>query len=64
MSRLLEKYGETLKWGEKYYMLKKYYFSAKSEDPNELQVFNSNKNLGIFRVPTNPKIFPCVYFIT
>jgi hypothetical protein len=27
MSRLLEKYGETLKWGEVYHMLKKSNFS-------------------------------------
>jgi hypothetical protein len=35
-SGLLEKDGETLKWGEFYYMFKKSNFSVEVEEPDEL----------------------------
>jgi hypothetical protein len=35
-SRILDKEGENLKWGEVYYMFKKSNFYRKVEDPREL----------------------------
>jgi len=35
-SGFLEKEGETLKWGEVYYIFKKSNFSTKAEDPSDL----------------------------
>jgi hypothetical protein len=32
----IDKYGETLKWGEVYYIFKKSNFSADAEEPDEL----------------------------
>jgi hypothetical protein len=58
-SGLLDKDGETLKWGEVYYMFKKSNFSVEAEEPDELQVFRNIRKLGIFRVATHPTVFPC-----
>jgi len=43
-SRLLEKNGETLKWGEVYYMFKKSNFSTEAEELNELQASRISEN--------------------
>jgi hypothetical protein len=57
-SRLLEKDGETLKWGEVYYMFKKSKFFVEAKDPNELQEFRKIRKSGILRVATQPVVFP------
>jgi hypothetical protein len=56
---LLEKDGETLKWGEVYYMFKKSNFSTEAEDPDELQAFKNIIKSGIFRVQHIQTVFPC-----
>jgi len=56
---LLEKDGETLKWGEVYYMFKKSNFSTEVEEPDELQEFKNIKKSRIFRVETHPMVFSC-----
>jgi hypothetical protein len=61
---LLEKDGETLKWGEIYHMFKKSNFSVEAEDPDELQVFKNIRKSSIFRVATHPTIFPYADAIT
>jgi hypothetical protein len=58
-SGLLEKDGETLKWGEVYYMFKKSNFYVEAEETDELQVFRNIIKSGIFRVEAHPTIFPC-----
>jgi hypothetical protein len=58
MSGLLEKDGETLKWGEVYYMFKKSNFSVEEEEPDELQAFKNIRKSGIFRVAAHPVVFP------
>jgi hypothetical protein len=61
---LLEKDGETLKWGELYHMFKKSNFSTDVEDQDELKIFENIKKFGIFRVESNPVVFPCANTIT
>jgi hypothetical protein len=58
-SRILDKEGETLKWGEVYYMFRKSNFSTEAEDPGELQAFKNIRKSGLFRVVTHPTVFPC-----
>jgi hypothetical protein len=59
---LLDKDGETLKWGEVYYMFKKSNFSVEEEEPYELQVFRNIRKYRIFRVEAHPTVFPCARF--
>jgi hypothetical protein len=42
---LLEKDGETLKWGEVYHMFKKSNFSTDVKDQDELKIFKNIKKL-------------------
>jgi hypothetical protein len=56
----LERDGETLKWGEVYYMFKNSNFSIEVEDPYELQAFKNIRKSRIFKVATHPMVFPCV----
>jgi len=58
-SGLLQKDGETLKWGEVYYMFKKSNFSIESEELDELQAFRNIKKSGIFRLAAHPAVFSC-----
>jgi hypothetical protein len=59
-SGLLQNNGETLKWGEVYYMFKKSNFSIEVEESDEIQAYRNIKKSGIFRVETHPTVFPCV----
>jgi hypothetical protein len=63
-SRLLEKDGETLKWGEVYHMFKKSKFFIEAEELDELKVFKNIRKSGIFRVASHPVMFPCTDSIT
>jgi hypothetical protein len=47
---LLEKEGETLKWGNVYQMFKKKNFSIDVEDHDELKIFKNIRKSRIFRV--------------
>jgi hypothetical protein len=61
---LLEKEGETLKWGQIYHMFKKSNLFVKDEDIDELQVLNNIMKSGIFGVATHPLLFLFADFIT
>lgn len=64
MDGLLEKDGETLKWGEFYHIFKKSNFSSKAEDLDELQAFRNIRKSRIFTVSSPPTIFPYTYSIS
>jgi hypothetical protein len=57
-SGLLEKDGETLKWGEVYHMFKKYNFSTDAKDQDELKIFKNIRKSNIFRVVSHPIYSP------
>jgi hypothetical protein len=61
---LLEKDGETLKWGEVYHMFKNSNFSTDVEDQDELKIFKNIRKYGIFRVASHPTVFPYADAIT
>jgi hypothetical protein len=63
-SGLLEKEGETLRWGNVYQMFKKKNFSIDVEDQDELKIFKNIKKYGIFRVASYAVVFPCANSIT
>jgi hypothetical protein len=64
ITRLIEKDGETLKWGEVYYMFKKSNFSIETKELDELQAFNNIRKSGIFKVVAHPMVFPCIDIIS
>jgi hypothetical protein len=55
---VLEKEGETLKWGEVYQIFKKEKFSTDAKDNDELQVFKNIIKLGIFIFVAQVFVFP------
>jgi hypothetical protein len=59
-SGILEKQGETLKWGDVYHMFKKSSFSTDAKDQDELKIFKNIKRSGIFRVASHVVVFPYV----
>jgi hypothetical protein len=63
-SRFLEKEGDTLRWGDVYYIFKKKKFSTDAKDQDELNIFNNFRRSIISRVATRAVVFPCVDTIT
>jgi hypothetical protein len=57
---ILEKEGETLKWGEVYQMFKKKNYAIDAEDQDELRVFKNIRKSRIFKVAARAVVFPCV----
>ena len=52
-TRLLEKGGESLKWGEVFQMFKRQTFPVEADDQDELQIFNNIWRLQLHRVETH-----------
>jgi hypothetical protein len=61
---LLDKEGDTRKWGAVYQMFKKYKFSTYCEDQDELKIFKNIRRYEIFRVAACAAVFPCTDSIT
>jgi hypothetical protein len=59
-SGILEKEGETLKWGDVYNMFKKSNFPTESEDQDEVKILKNIHRSGIFKVTVWNVIFPYV----
>jgi hypothetical protein len=58
-TRLLEKGGTSLKWGEFFQMFKKKNFPVEVEDQDELKIFKNIWRSGLHRVVAHATIFPC-----
>jgi len=61
---LLEKEGETLRWGNVYRMFKKKNFSSNAEDWDEIKFFKNIKKSRIFMVVAYAVVLPCAKSIT
>jgi len=58
-TRLLEKGGTSLKWGEVFQMFKRQPFLVEVEDRDEFKIFKNIKRLGLHRVASCAVVFSC-----
>lgn len=61
---LLDKGGDSLKWGEPFHMFKRHTFLVEDDDQDELDNFKKNQRSRIHRVEADVGVFPCVYAIS